>query len=111
MMIAGGSTYFLLAWVVVAAMGVVGLGLLFVRAENIERVNLVSGSTLLFSAIGALLLWNATRSPQGAANSVAWSAIALSIFGFGLGRVLDLILGARNKVHRDEATLGSDLAD
>jgi hypothetical protein len=110
-MIAGGSTYFLLAWVIVAAMGVVGLGLLFVRAENIERVNLVAGTTLFFSAIAALLLWSATNSTRVAASGVAWSAIALSIFGFALGRVWDLILGARTKVHRDEATLGSDLAD
>jgi hypothetical protein len=110
-MIAGGSTYFLLACVIVGAMAVVGLGLLFVRAENIERPNLVAGTTLLFCAIAAALLWNASHAPRPAASSVAWSAITLSIFGFALGRVWDIILGARSKVHHDDATLGLDLSD
>jgi hypothetical protein len=110
-MIAGGSTYFLLACVVVGAMSVVGLGLLFVRAENIERRNLVAATTLTFSAIAAIVLWNASRGTEGVASAAAWSAIVLSLFGFALGRVWDVILGARSKVHHDPATLGSDLAD
>jgi hypothetical protein len=110
-MIAGGSTYFILACVIVGAMGVVGLGILFVRAENIERPNLVAGTTLAFSLFAAFLLANAASGGAAVGSATAWSAISLSIFGFVLGRVWDFILGSRDKVHHDNATLGSDLAD
>jgi hypothetical protein len=110
-MIAGGSTYFLLAWVVVGAMALVGLGLLFVRAENIERPNLVCATTLIGCLIAALMLWNATKSSLAVSDGVAWAAIIVAFVGFGGGRLWDALLGGRDKVHHDDATLGSDLAD
>src|SRR4051812_10259065 len=103
-MIAGGSTYFLVACVFVGAMALVGLGVLFVRAENIERPNLVAATTLLMSLIAIMLLWNAGKGSTNVSSGVAWSAILLSLFGFALGRVWDAILGARDKVHHDDAT-------
>ncbi len=110
-MLAGGSTYFILACVVVGAMAVIGLGVLFVRAVNIERTTLVAGTTLVACLIAAIMLWNASAAGQRASDGVAWSAIALSIFGFSLGRIWDVVLGPRSKVHHDDATLGTDLAD
>jgi hypothetical protein len=110
-MIAGGSTYYLLAWVIVGAMALVGLGLLFVRAENIERPNLVAAATLVGCLIATLMLWNAGRTGINVANGVAWGAILVSILSFFAGRIWDAILGGRDKVHHDDATLGGDLAD
>jgi hypothetical protein len=111
MMIAAGSTYFLLASVVVGAMALLGLGVLFARASNIERPNLVGGITLVFAALSALVLWAGGQFGLSYSDRVAWGAISLSIFGFLAARVLDYVLGARSLVHHDDATLDADLAD
>src|SRR5512133_1161811 len=110
-MIAGGSTYFLLACVVVAAMALVGLGTLFVRAENIELPNLVAACTLVGCIIAMVILAAAARTTLSVANATSWTAIVLSFMGFAAGRVWDLALGARDKLHHDSATLDADLAD
>jgi hypothetical protein len=110
-MVGGGSTYYLLACILTGAMTLVGLALLFTRAENIERTSLVSATTLIGCGIAIAILWNSHRAAADIADGVAWSAIALSIFGFVLGRVWDAILGPRDKVHHDPAVLGGDLAD
>jgi len=110
-MLAGGSTYFLVACVVVGAMTLVGLGVLFARAENIERPWLVGLCTLGGSAISAVLLWNASRMGAKASDGIAWTCIFLSIFGFFLGRLCDRLAGPRDIVRHDDATLGADLAD
>lgn len=106
-----GSTYFLVACIIVGAMSLVGLGVLFARSENIERPNLVGATTLVFCAVAVFLLWDGSRTGINIGPGVGWSAIGLSLFGFALGRVWDLILGGRDKVHHDDATLGADLAD
>src|SRR5258708_79314 len=98
--------YFIFACVIVGSAILLGMGLLFVRAENIERRNLVAGCTLGASLLAVLLLWNSDRGGHGVPAGIAWSAIALSVFGFVVGRVLDLVLGGRRRVHRDDATLG-----
>lgn len=102
------SIYSNIAWIFIAAMAVVGLGLLFVRATNIERPNLVAAGTLAGCAIAALLL---SRGNGASTPGLMWGAIAICLFGFFAARVLDAILGGRTKVHHDEATLGVDLAD
>jgi hypothetical protein len=104
---------FALAAVVASCMGLLGLGLLFVRAENIERRNLVAVITLAGAAIAGVMLYFASEG--GARNGAALpiSAIVVSVFGFFAGRVIDLILGERSPdaIEKDPATYGADLAD
>jgi hypothetical protein len=104
---------FVFAAVIVGCMGLVGLGLLFVRAENIERRNLVALVTLAGAAIAAVMLYFSWASPGRSNATLPVSAIVLSIFGFVAGRVIDLILGDRNPdaIEKDPATYGADLAD
>lgn len=105
------SPYFEVACVLTGATAVFGLGLMFVRASRIERRNLVAGFTLATSFVAMAILWNSSVDKRTGQAEVASSAIALDVFGFLAGWVLDRILGGRRRVHRDEATLGADLAD
>lgn len=102
------SIYSNIAWIFIGAMAVVGLGLLFVRATNIERPNLVAASTLGFCAMAALLV---AKGSQPSGPVMMWGAIAICLFGFLGARVLDVLMGARKRVHHDPATLDADLAD
>jgi hypothetical protein len=104
---------FALSAVVVGCMGLVGLGLLFVRAENIERRNLVAIVTLAGVTIAIVILYFAWESPGRVSPGIPVSAMVVSIFGFFAGRVIDLILGVRDPdaIDKDQATYGADLAD
>ena len=97
-----------IGWIFVAAMTLVGLGLLFVRATNIERPNLVAAGTLGFCAIAAVVL---SRGSASSSVSLMWGAVALSVFGFLAFRVIDAIMGPREKLHHDNATLDAELSD
>ena len=106
------SIGFLLACVFVGFMVLVGIFTLFVRAENIERNVLVGMLTLATSLIAVCLLVHDSHHgfPYGAPSVVAICLLAL--FGFFLGRILDLILGPQlHSSETREATLGVDLAD
>ena len=96
------------AWIFVAAMTLVGLGLLFVQATNIERPNLVAAGTLAFCAIAAIVL---LKGSAASGAGLMWGAIALSLFGFISFRVIDAIMGPRAKLHHDNATLDAELSD
>jgi amino acid transporter len=103
---------FSFAAVIVACMGMLGLGVLFVRAENIERRNLVGLVTLFTSGIAAYVLYYAWNERAGASPGLPISMIMLSLFGFIAGRVIDAILGPRSPdaIEKDPATYGADLA-
>jgi hypothetical protein len=101
------------AAIIVGCMAMVGLGILFARAENIERRNLVGMITLLTSGIAAFVLYDAWNSTGGIGPGLPISMIMLSIFGFLVARVIDVILGPRvpEAMEKDPATYGADLAD
>ena len=111
MMFGSGSTYFLVACVVVGATAVFALGLLFVRASNIERPNLVAGVTFLAALSSGVLLSLESKGGIAASDSASLMAITICVAGFILGRIIDLMAGGRTKVHHDDATLDADLAD
>src|SRR5579862_7973950 len=84
-----------------------GLLTLFVRAENIERNVLVGSLTLATSLIAVALLHHdwAINFPYGG-WTLTWICI-LAVFGFGIGRALDHMLGAReHSADSREETLG-----
>ena len=101
------------AAIIVGCMVVVGLGVLFVRAENIERRNLVGLITLFTSGIAAFVLYSAWSGDTANNPGLPISMIMLSLFGFVAGRVIDAILGPRapDAIEKDPATYGADLAD
>ena len=110
---AAESTYFIVTVVFLAGMLLFSLGLLFVRAEWIERnmaVGLSSlGTTLL--AMGILAFMANRPGPMTGEELV--SVVCVSLLGFGVGWILDRVAGPREEEPRvyDPATLGSDLAD
>src|SRR5690349_972989 len=89
-----------------------GLGLLFARATNIERPAMVGGATLLGCLLGMVLLWLVYRE-GGPYNW--WQAvvvIALPVLTFGLSRVIDRMLGDKElDPESDEKTYGAHLSD
>jgi len=105
------SPYYVVAIVVVCCMTLFGLGLMFVRAENIERRNFVAATTLVTTFIAGVMLWNDGRTGQSASSEAAWYAMGVSISGFFIGRVIDLLMGGRRNAHDVDPTLGSDLSD
>ncbi len=103
---------FILTAIFVSLVVLFGFFCLFVNAENVERNILVGGLTLLTAVIAAgLLVVDANRHhPEGTAGLV--SICALSLLGYGVGRVIDRILGPTDHtVDSKEGTLGADLAD
>lgn len=105
------SVYLVLAIVLVAAIGLTGLGLLFVRASNIERNVLVGVCTLVTTAIGIVLLnYLIKQSPTFAVAQLV-SVVMVSVLGLVVGWVLDRIAGPSDHFTEDGATLGADLSD
>lgn len=98
---------YILAVVFVAIVGLFGAGLMFARAENIERNYLVGGLTLLTACVAGIML--AGLAPAAQTSATLTSISLVSILGYGIGRGIDLILGPRD--HADQGTLGADLAD
>jgi hypothetical protein len=105
------SPYYILACIIVGVMTLFSLGLLFVRAENIERRNFVGAASLATTIIAMTMLWNDARNGQNADPNAAWWAMAVSLSGFFVGRIVDLVLGGRRTAHDVDPTLGSDLSD
>ncbi|MGV3616971.1 MAG: hypothetical protein ACO1SV_16715 [Fimbriimonas sp.] len=91
----------------VAVIGLFGVGLMFVRAENIERNYLVGGLTVVTAGVAGAML--AGLAPSAQTTPALISISLVSVLGFVIGRVIDMILGPRD--HTDEATLGADLSD
>lgn len=111
MLVASGSTYFLVACVIVGATALFGLGILFARSSNIERPNLVGGLTILGALGASYLLWSVSRDGLPATNATSLVAVTICVASFILGRIIDLMAGGRTKVHHDDAVLDADLAD
>ena len=88
-----------------------GLFLMFANPENIERPFMVGAFTTTTSLLAGWLLWLQWHSFSRSAGIAALSAL-LAMSGFGLGRMLDVAMGAR-RLTADErqATLGADLSD
>lgn len=106
------STAFVLASIVVGCMMLLGLGLLFVRAENIEREWLVALITVVTTGISIYLLVEFWRTPSGRTGNGLVPIVCLSLLGYGVGRVIDYFLGGRSVASTNtDATLGADLAD
>jgi len=99
-----------LASIVIACIGLGSLGVLFVRASNIERRWLVASSTLIFSGLALYLLVQDTLFVPGREIPTGIAAIAISILGYFIGRALDTSLGER-LAQQDPATYMADLAD
>jgi hypothetical protein len=107
---AANSTWFTVTALFVTFVGVMGLGLMFVRGTNIERNALVGVATLATALIAGLILGLA-----GSRSMSEWGLIVTALFsmtGFFLGRGIDLLLGARDRSDdARNATLGADLSD
>jgi hypothetical protein len=105
--------WFTVAAIIAGCMALAGVGILFVRAQNIERRWLVSLSTLVGAGMGAYLLVVHPVWAGGQGVTVPWLAGPVSIFGFILGRAIDSLLGPRNPeaIRTNSKTFGADLAD
>ena len=100
-----------IAAIVIGCVFMLGIGLLFVRASNIERRSLVATITLMFNVVAMyLLVVDAERYP-GRELSGAFAAIGISLLGFAVGRIIDNSLGARPTGFRRDRTYDGDLAD
>ena len=101
----------LLCTLFVALVGTFGVFLTFARPENIERPFMVGAITTATSLLAGWLLWLQWQSFTPSAGSAIAFAL-LAVAGFGIGRAIDVTLGAR-RLTADErqATLGADLAD
>jgi hypothetical protein len=107
---AANSTWYTLTAVFVAFVGVTGMGLLFVRATNIDRNAMVGTLTFITAAIAGLLMYI-----SGSTRMSEWALVVVALFsmtGYFLGRGLDRWLGAKGP-SRDtrKGTLGADLSD
>jgi amino acid transporter len=106
------ETEFILACVLVGCMALMGLALLFVRAEHIERNWLVGLSTIVAVAISAFMLYSFWAYAGGRTSRQLVPIVLLSVLGFGVGWLIDYLLGGRRRAHSTtDATLGADLAD
>ncbi|MEZ0325185.1 MAG: hypothetical protein ACAH95_04715 [Fimbriimonas sp.] len=107
---AANSTWYTLTAIFVAFVGVTGLGLLFVRATNIDRNGLVGALTVLTAIIAAAIMYF-----SGSTRMSEWALVVVALFsvtGFVFGRALDRWLGAKDlSVDARKGTLGSDLSD
>jgi hypothetical protein len=101
-----------LAAVIVGCVTLMGVGVFFVRASNIERRGMVAAVTLIACAVSIYLLLIAPRVPAREVPTAA-AAVAISILGFVAARVIDFALGPRiiPTTGRDPATYDADLAD
>jgi len=100
-----------IATIVIGCIALLSLGLLFVRASNIERRGLVSSFTLAFSGLALYLMITDAQQIPGREMPTAIAATVISILGFYIGRAVDASLGERSSVHADHATFGAELAD
>lgn len=91
---------------------VFGLAVMFARAEYFERPLLVGGMTLLTAIVALALLYNEYRLGLRTTTAAFVSIGVLAAFGYGIGRILDLLLGPQtHPLEETEPTLGADLAD
>jgi hypothetical protein len=92
---------------------IVGLGLLFVRAVNIERRWLVGLCTILGSGLGIFLISNYKAFGPANEVTVAAASALFCVLGFLIGRAIDISLGSRepDTMQADAATYNVDLAD
>lgn len=99
-------------WITISMMTLFGLGILFSRAENIERPALVGGLTLAGCVIVTVLLTRTVASggPYNWWQMFGYFLITLAFYGWG--RLMDYIMGPV-PVDReaDEATMGAHLSD
>jgi hypothetical protein len=100
-----------IAAIVIGCVFLLGIGLLFVRASNIERRSLVATVTLMFNVVAMYLLVVNTSLYPGREVAAAFGAIGISILGFAVGRILDLSLGERPSSLRRDRPYDGDLAD
>jgi hypothetical protein len=98
--------YLVLAVVFILFVGLVGAGILFAPPSNIERTLMVGGATL-FTAIVAGLIVALPGSP--ASGPALVSACLLSVMGYVVGRVIDVIRGP--EIHVEVTQIDADLAD
>ena len=103
----------MVAAIIVGCMALTGVGLLFVRAQNIERRWLVSIATLLGAGMGAYLLAIHPVWAGGQGITVPWLASLVSILGFTVGRIIDSLLGPRtpDPIKSNAKPYTADLAD
>jgi len=105
--------WFIVAAVIVGCMALSGIGILFVRARNIERRWLVAIATLIGATIGTYLLSTQPVWAGGRGVALPWLAGLISVLGFIVGRAVDAMLGPRppSAMRPDRSTYGADLAE
>ncbi len=102
----------LLATIFVVLVGTFGTFLAFARPENIERPYMVGLLTTITSMVAGWLLWIEWRQGTPDHHGIAVAYAAFALFGFALGRGIDLVMGPRRgSADERQATLGADLAD
>lgn len=106
------SIWMNLASIIIACVMLLGVGVLFVRATNIERRWVVAVSTLLFGGFSLYLLAN-DFPLNGRDIMTSIAAVTISLLGFFIGRAIDTSLGEREAeaMRPDPATYYADLAD
>src|SRR5687768_3264440 len=112
-MVSGNPIWWTIAVIVAASTALIGVGIFFVRAKNIERRSMVALGTLLGAGVAIYILTFQPVWAGGQDTTIPLLAICISILGFTLGRLADLFMGARSpdKMKRDPATYTADLAD
>lgn len=109
---ASQSWALIFGWVCVGVFLLLGLGLLYSRATNIERPALVGGLTLVGALVSAILMYRVylQGGPYSWAHTLGIGLLGLVFFGWG--RVTDYVLGP-TPINReqDEATFGAHLSD
>jgi hypothetical protein len=98
-----------IACIAIGCISLVGLGVLFVKATNIERRWLVAGSTLVGCAFALYLMIEDMQFVPGRELPTGIAAIAISLIGFFAGRAMDASLGGQTP--DPSAGFHPDLAD
>lgn len=97
------SIWTLIATIIIACVMLMGVGLLFVRASNIERRWLVAISTLVGSGFALYLMANDAQFVPGREMPTSVAAVVLSLLGFLIGRAIDVSLGERTQLRTELA--------
>jgi hypothetical protein len=109
----GNPIWWIVSAVIAGCMALVGVGVLFVRAKNIERRWVVALPTLLGTMLSVYILAVQPVWAGGRDTTLPLLAVLIAVFGFAIGRFVDFALGPRplEEIKQDQATYGADLAD
>ena len=109
---ASQSWALIFGWIGIAVVGLFGLGVMYSRAANIERTNLVGGLTLLGAVVSAILFRHTVSLNGPFSWWQTWGIVLLGVGFYGWGKLLDYFLGPLPLDREaDEEMMGAHLSD